>query len=131
MSSERIGGVPTVELPENFGVTMSWERAQNEHTSVSRVSRAEWMVQIADGDLHRVVFALDDGHMIGECDCKGYQHHDWCAHLAALVLAYVRDGVQPADLATPVEEEVDVLWSARADGGEDSPRDGVTGGIRR
>ena len=85
---------------------------------------------IGEGDPHRVVFALVDGHTIGECDHRGYRYYEWCAHLSTLTLAYVRDDVWPADLATSVEEELGVLWSARADGGEEIPRDGVIGGVR-
>jgi hypothetical protein len=122
-TDERVGRVPAVELPEEFGTTTSWERAQREHASLSRVSRAEWMVRVGGGDLHRVTFVLEEGHMLGECDCRGYQHHDWCAHLAALVLAYVQEDVQPADLSTPVSDEVDALWSRSGrDGGEHSRR---------
>lgn len=116
---ERIGALSGVELPEDFGTTTSWRRARDEDTSLSRVTRAEWMVRVGDGDLHRVEFALEEGHMLGECDCRGYRHRDWCAHLAALVLAYVRDEIEPADLAIPVEDEVDALWARTGrDGGE-------------
>lgn len=118
-TGKRVGGVPSLDLPEDFGTSTSWERARTEETSLSRITRAEWMVRVGDGDLYRVTFALDDGHMIGECNCKGYQYRDWCAHLAALVLDYVNDDLQPADLSTPIEEEVDILWAmAGGDGGE-------------
>jgi hypothetical protein len=119
---DRVGAISGVDLPEDFGTTTSWERAQSEDTSLSRISRAEWMVRVGDGNLHRVTFALEDGHLLGEGTCRGYQHHGWCAHLAALVLAYVRQEVEPADLATPVDEEVDALWARGRAGGEDTRR---------
>lgn len=130
MSIQRVGGLEDVDLPEDFGQSTSWERAKNEPTKTARVGRAEWMVRVGDGDRHRVLFALEDGHMVGDCDCRGYQYHAWCAHLAALVLAYVRQDVVPADVATPIDEEVDALWAARPDGGDDRLGDGVGGGRR-
>lgn len=124
-TDEPIGGLADVELPEDFGDgNTSWHRARTEETLVSRIGRAEWMVRVGDGDRHRVLFALDDEHMLGECDCRGYQHHDWCAHLAALVRRYVRDEVTPADVSTPIDEEVHHLWTAVPDGGDDRPTRG-------
>lgn len=121
----RVGGVPTLDLPEEFGSSSSWQRAEQGEVTRNRLNRAEWMVRVGDGGLHRVVFALDDGHMQAECDCRGYEHREWCAHVAAMVLAYVRGVVEPADLSEPLSEEADRLWRER-----DDRVDAVTGGRR-
>ena len=109
--SRPIGGYPDVDLPDAFGTSTPWRRASDQDVHVSPINRVEWMVRVGDGDLHRVAFALDDGHMIGECDCLGHHHNDnWCAHVAAMVRLYVRGRVDPADVSVPLEEENARLW---------------------
>jgi hypothetical protein len=85
-----LGGWPTIDLPDDFGDSTSWQRARDEESTVEPINRAEWMVRVGDGDRHRVVFGTRSGTPVGECDCKGYTHHGWCAHLAAMLLAYGR-----------------------------------------
>ena len=99
MSTERVGEYPAVELPEDFGDSTSWQRARDEETTIEPINRADWMVRVGDGDRHRVVFGTRSGTPVGECDCKGHTHHGWCAHLAAMLLAYVREEIVVADLA--------------------------------
>lgn len=130
MSIDQIGGMADVQLPDDWNQSTSWERAKSDDVLVNRVGRAEWMVRVGDGDLHRILFAIDDGETIGDCDCRGYEHRDWCAHLAALLLQYVRSEIQPADVSTNVKDEVDALWSSRPHGGDDR-RPERYGGVRR
>lgn len=84
MSSEPLGGYSEVELPDGFASSTSWERATEQEIDVSPVNRVEWMVRVGGGALHRVVFALKDGHPVGECDCLGCKNRGWCAHVAAM-----------------------------------------------
>lgn len=118
MSTERVGDYPEVELPDEFGDSTSWQRARDEETRVEPINRAEWMVRVGDGDRHRVVFGTRSGTPVGECDCKGYTHHEWCAHLAAMMLAYVREEIVVADLDADPDEELAMLWRQYRQGGE-------------
>jgi len=117
MSTERVGGYPDFDLPDDFGDSTSWERAKEEETAIEPVNRAEWMVSVGDGDRHRVVFGTRSGTPVAECPCKGYTHHEWCAHVAAMMLAYVRDEVVVADLDTDPDEELAMLWRQYRQGG--------------
>ena len=58
------------------------------------------MVPIGDGGRHRVVFGARSGTLVGECDCTGHSYHGWCAHVAAVFLAYIRDEVVVDALAS-------------------------------
>jgi hypothetical protein len=118
MSTERVGDYSEVELPDDFGDTTSWQRARDEETRIEPINRAEWMVRVGDGDRHRVVFGTRSGQPVGECDCKGYTHHEWCAHLAAMMLALVRQEIVVADLDDPIDEENAMLWRQYRRGGE-------------
>ena len=119
MSIERpLGGWPTIDLPDDFGDSTSWQRARDEETTIEPINRAEWMVCVGDGDRHRVVFGTRSGTPVGECDCKGYIHHEWCAHVAAIMLAYVREEIVVADLDTGLDEENAMLWRQYRRGGE-------------
>ena len=114
VSTERIGEFPAVELPEDFGDSTSWQRARDEETTIEPINRAEWMVGVGDGDRHRVVFGTRSGTPVGECDCKGPTRHEWCAHLAAMLLAYVRKEIVVADR----DEELAMLWRQNRRGSE-------------
>jgi len=59
------------------------------------------MVRVGDGDRHRVVFGTRSGQPVGECDCKGYRHHEWCA-----------------DLDADPGEELAMLWRQYRQGGK-------------
>jgi hypothetical protein len=113
-----LGGYPEVELPDDFGDSTSWQRAKNEQTQIEPINRAEWMVTVGDGDRHRVAFGTRSGQPVGECDCKGYTHHGWCAHLAALFRAYVREEIVVADLDADLDEELAMLWRHYRGAGE-------------
>ncbi|WP_380681062.1 hypothetical protein [Salinigranum sp. GCM10025319] len=110
MSSEPLGGYSRVRLPDDFASSTPWERAKEQEVDVSPVNRVEWMVRVGDGALHRVVFALDDGYPIGECDCLGNKHRDWCSHIAAMYQRYVRQEIVLADVSEPVDAENARLW---------------------
>jgi len=118
MSTDRVGGYPALDLPDDFGSSTSWQRARDEETAIEPINRAEWMVRVGDGDRHRVVFGTRSGTVVAECPCKGYVHHDWCAHVAAMMLAYVRDEVVVADLDADPDEELAMLWRQYRRGGE-------------
>jgi hypothetical protein len=118
VSTERVGRYSEVELPDDFGDSTSWQRARDEETHVEPINRVEWMVRVGDGDRHRVVFGTRSGQPVGECDCKGYTHHEWCAHLAAMMLGYVRQEIVVADLDADRDEELAMLWRQYRRGGE-------------
>ncbi|AUV82061.1 hypothetical protein C2R22_10715 [Salinigranum rubrum] len=118
MSSEPLGGYPDVELPDGFASSTSWERAEREDADVSPVNRVEWMVRVGNGALHRVVFALDGGKPVGECDCLGYKNRGWCTHVAAMYQRYVRQEIEVADVSEPVEAENARLWVKYRRGGQ-------------
>lgn len=113
-----LGGYPEIDLPDDFSESTSWQRARDEETRVEPINRAEWMVRVGDGDRHRVVFGTRSGMPVGECDCKGHSHHGWCAHVAAIFLAYIRDDVVVADLDADLREENAMLWRQYRRGGE-------------
>jgi hypothetical protein len=113
-----LGGWPTIDLPDDFGDSTSWQRARDEESTVEPINRAEWMVRVGDGDRHRVVFGTRSGTPVGECDCKGYTYHEWCAHLAAMLLAYVREEIVVGDLDADLDEELAMLWRQYRRGGE-------------
>ena len=119
MSVDRpLGGWPDVELPDDFAESTSWQRAKNEQTQIEPINRAEWMVRVGDGDRHRTVFGTRSGTPIGECGCKGYTNHGWCAHVAAVFLAYVREEIVVADLDADLDEELAMLWRHYRGAGE-------------
>ena len=74
MSNQPLGGYSGVQLPDGFHISTFWERAAEEDIYVSPLNRVKWMVRAGDGSYHRVVFAIDDGRVIGECDCLGYRN---------------------------------------------------------
>jgi hypothetical protein len=78
VSTDRVGGYPALDLPDDFGDSTSWQRAREEETTIEPINRAEWMVRVGDGDRHRVAFGTRSGTVVAECPCKGYTHHDWC-----------------------------------------------------
>lgn len=55
-------------------------------------------------------FGMRSGTSVDECDRRGYTHHEWCAHLAAMVFAPVRRETVVADrdavAAVPARWEV-------------------------
>lgn len=118
MSTDRVGGYPDLDLPDDFGDSTSWQRAKTEATKIEPINRAEWMVRVGDGDRHRVAFGTRSGIVVAECPCKGYTHHEWCAHVAAMMLAYIRDDVDVADPDQPLDEENAMLWRQYRRGGE-------------
>jgi hypothetical protein len=118
MSSEPLGGYSEVKLPDGFHSSTSWERAADQESDVTPVNRVEWMVRVGDGALHRVVFALNDGQPVGECDCLGHKTRDWCAHIAAMYQLYVRQEIELADVSEPIESENARLWVKYRRGGQ-------------
>jgi hypothetical protein len=118
MSTERVGGSPDIELPDDFGASTSWQRARDEETHVEPINCAEWMVRVGDGDRHCVVFGTRSGTPVGECDCKGYAHHEWFALLAAVFLASCRQEIVAADPDADPGEELAMLWRQYRQGGE-------------
>jgi hypothetical protein len=114
-----LAGYPRVELPDGFHTSTSWERAGDEEAVVDPINRAEFFVRVGDGDRHRVAFGLRDGEPVGECDCRGWTHHQWCAHVAHLYRRYVREDIVVSDLDADPNDELAALWRRYRRAGED------------
>jgi hypothetical protein len=82
---DRLGEPSTLEFPEGWTLSESWERAQTERDEGGPINDAERMVYLEESSKpHRVVFVLDAARLRAECSCKGWQHRQWCAHVASL-----------------------------------------------
>ncbi|MFU1780701.1 SWIM zinc finger family protein [Haloarcula japonica] len=98
---QRIGELPRFDMPDDWTMSGSWKRAQEATDHGGPINKAERMVSLDDTDgFHRVVWALSGGSLRAECECKGYQYNDWCAHLASLWWRWVRGEIHVTHLET-------------------------------
>ncbi|WP_199242170.1 hypothetical protein [Halorubrum sp. SD626R] len=99
-----------LRFPDGWTMSTSWQRAQAADGVVGSTNPAEWDVLLGSGDCHRVLFAVYDGHPRAECDCDGWQYHDWCAHVARLWWRWVRGDLVVADLDTGARYTTPPEW---------------------
>lgn len=81
---ETVAGPDALIFPDDWPMSTSWRRVQDEETAVNPVNDAEYMVQVGDGDIHRTTAAVENGTLCCDCDCRGWEYRDWCAHVAAI-----------------------------------------------
>lgn len=130
--SKRLGGYPTIEFPDGWTLSTSWQRAQRERDQGGPINDAERTVWLTGSDSpRRVVFALDGRSLRCECPCQSFAYRHWCAHVASLWwrwglgrisvthlttgrtyhappawLSFGADGLENAETLTPAELDV-------------------------
>lgn len=91
-------------LPEGWTLSGAWQRAQAAEAHVGPSDDgAHYDVLLARengdwGDKHRVLFAIQNGALHAECDCKAFQYRGWCAHVAHLWWGWTREQLGVRDL---------------------------------
>ncbi|MHB9287375.1 SWIM zinc finger family protein [Halobacteriales archaeon Cl-PHB] len=86
----RLTARPVLTFPEGWTLSGSWQRAQTARSRVSSYNAAEWNVVLGHpgsnqpGGFHRVLFAVESGDVLADCNCRSYEYRDWCAHVAHL-----------------------------------------------
>lgn len=82
-------------------MSTSWQRAQQTTDLGGPTTPAERHVMLDDSaEAHRVLFAIKGGTIVAECDCRGWQHRHWCAHVASCWWRWVRSEIAVVDLDT-------------------------------
>jgi len=84
-----LGDPPILRLPDGWETSGSWQRAQEHDADVSPDGPAVFSVMLRRdsgemGSRHRVLFCIHSGELRAECDCNGFDHRQWCAHVALL-----------------------------------------------
>jgi len=99
---DRLGGPPTLSMPDDWTLSTPWQRAQEETDEGGPVSDAERMVYLSESDNpHRVTFALRGRTLLADCDCKAHRFNDgWCAHVASLWWQWTRGRIVVSHLGT-------------------------------
>jgi len=77
-------------FPVDWTLSGSWARAQNPRSGKSPLNQSQWVVQIDDGNRHRVTFHIDDGELVTDCDCTAWFYDKWCSHVAKLWWDWIR-----------------------------------------
>lgn len=98
-----LGDPPELRFPQDWTLSGAWQRAQTASSHVGPSNEAYFDVLLSRengdwGDKHRVLFALKDGRLRAECDCKAWTHRGWCAHVAHLWWRWVREDLAVTDL---------------------------------
>jgi hypothetical protein len=121
----RLGGPPVFDPPEKWTLSSSWQRAQAAPAECGPVSPAEFVVLMGYpdrdglGDDHRVTFAIFEGELCAECDCHGFRHREWCAHVAYLWWRWSALGdLAVTDLDTGKTHLLPPAWLAIGSGGD-------------
>ncbi|WP_247006318.1 SWIM zinc finger family protein [Halorientalis litorea] len=120
-------GPSPLSFPEDYTFSTSWKRAQTETDHGGPVNDAERMVRLSDSDdYHRVLFALMGRTLVADCSCRGYQYHDWCAHVASLWWQWVRGRIDVTHLQTGREYRTPPAWLLLDVPGERDAYDALT-----
>jgi len=108
----RLGGPPTLSMPDDWTLSTPWQRAQEERDEGGAVNDAERMVFLSGSDYpHRVTFALRGRTLLADCDCKAHRFNDgWCAHVASLWWQWVRGQIVVSHLDTGREYPAPPSW---------------------
>jgi len=108
---DRLGSPDTLRFPEDWTLSTSWQRAQEEADHGGPVNDAERMVWLEDSDEpHRVVWALAGQDLHAECDCASGRFRGWCAHLASCWWRWVRGEIVVIHLDTGREYRTPPSW---------------------
>jgi hypothetical protein len=95
-----LGGPTPLRFPEDWTLSSSWQRAQDERAHVGPTGPARFSVILGTGARHRVTFTLKGGELLSDCDCKAHQYREWCAHVAVLWWKWCRSQLAVTDLDT-------------------------------
>lgn len=108
----RLGGPPTLSMPEDWTLSTPWQRAQEETDEGGPFNDAERMVYLSGSDYpHRVTFALRGETLLADCDCKAHRFNDgWCAHVASLWWQWTRGRIVVSHLDTGREYPEPPAW---------------------
>jgi hypothetical protein len=101
--ASRIGPPPKLVFPDGWTLSGAWQRAQTADAHLGPVDAAHFDVLLSRengewGGKHRVLFAIQNGALRAECDCKAWTHRDWCAHVATLWWRWTREQLGVTDL---------------------------------
>ena len=109
---DRLGGPPTLSMPEDWTLSTPWQRAQKETDEGGHINDAERMVYLSGSDYpHRVTFALRGETLLADCDCKAHRFNDgWCAHVASLWWQWTRARIVVSHLDTGREYPEPPAW---------------------
>ncbi len=122
----RLGGTPTLSMPDDWTLSTPWRRAQEEADKGGPINHAERMVFLSGSDSpHRVTFALDGADLLAKCDCRAHQFNDWCSHVASLWWQWVTCEIVVHHLDTGREYPAPPCWLSLNDC-TDLPTDDLT-----
>ncbi len=101
-----IGEPPKLTFPDGWTLSGAWRRAQTADAHLGPVDAAHFDVLLSRpeavsgdwGSKHRVLFAIQNGALRADCDCKSYLHRGWCAHVATLWWRWTREQIGVTDL---------------------------------
>lgn len=97
----RIGNLPTLDRPDDWAMSESWQRAQTEEDRGGPINDAERMVWLEGSDEpHRTTWTIQGRSLRAECDCAAHVYRGWCAHLASLWWRWVRGRLEVTHLDT-------------------------------
>lgn len=99
---DRLGGPPTLSMPDDWTLSTPWQRAQTEADEGGPINDAERMVYLSGSDHpHRATFALRGRTLLADCDCKAHRFNDgWCSHVASLWWQWNRGRIVVSHLDT-------------------------------
>ncbi|MFC7140042.1 SWIM zinc finger family protein [Halosimplex aquaticum] len=109
---DRLGGPPTLSMPDDWTKSTPWRRAQEEADEGGPITDAERMVYLSGSDHpHRVTFALKGRTLLADCDCKAHRFNDgWCSHVASLWWQWTRGRIDVSHLDTGREYPEPPAW---------------------
>ncbi|WP_232703136.1 SWIM zinc finger family protein [Halobacterium wangiae] len=117
----RLGPPPKLVFPEGWTLSGAWKRAQSAEAYLGPTEgRAHYDVLLGRengdmGDKHRVLFAIQNGALRADCDCKAHQYRDWCAHVAVLWWRWTRGRITVRNLDTDQTHVSPPWWLAIPD----------------
>jgi hypothetical protein len=123
---DRLGEPDTLQFPEKWTLSESWQRAQTERDHGGPINEAERMVYLEESDgPHRVTFTLAGQTLRAECVCASGRFRGWCAHLASCWWRWVRGRLDVHHLDTGRVYTTPPAW-LRFDAREDTDLSGLT-----
>lgn len=100
----RLTARPVLTFPEGWTLSGSWQRAQQARANVGSYNAAEWSIVLSHpdsnqpGGYHRALFAIQDGDVLADCNCDGFEYREFCAHVAHLWWRWVTGRLVVVDL---------------------------------
>lgn len=97
-------------LSDGWATSTSWRRGQSSRSAKNPITDAEWLVRVGDGDRHRVLFTIEAGDLVANCDCDGWHYDGWCAHVAKLWWDWSRRRLIVTDQQTGKNHRSPPVW---------------------